>query len=203
VCAVSIGRLISLAINRAGTVPNLDMSYHTPVVYLFSVLEVNLTIITASVPIFWPMIATLATNKIWVVNEIEVRVETTSRESISTNTEGDSPDRRSWTKLESKDSFGAPARKLGVVTKTYERSPSRTHRHKASATSSLGRTMGVETGARFSQESQRNLCRIPSIEIGSRNESVSRSRSDSWFAETIKPGAKKEVIPLEERKTER
>jgi hypothetical protein len=179
------------------------MSFHTPIIYLFSVLEVNLTIITASVPIFYPIIATLATNKIWVVNEIEVRVETTSRESVSTNTETDPSDRRSWTKLESKTDFGNP-RKLSVVTKTYERSPSRTHRHKPSATSSLGRTMGLETGARFSQESQRNLCRIPSMEIGSRNESLSRSGSDGWFGEAARAGdSTKEIIPLEERKTER
>jgi hypothetical protein len=73
--------MVSLAVNKAGTVPILDMSFHVPTVYIFSVLEVNIAIIAASIPIFWPVIVTLATNKIWVVNEIEIRVENNSRNS--------------------------------------------------------------------------------------------------------------------------
>ncbi|OAK96931.1 hypothetical protein IQ06DRAFT_48439 [Phaeosphaeriaceae sp. SRC1lsM3a] len=174
VCAVSIGRLIALSINRAGTVPVIDMPYYTPVVYIFSVLEVNIAIIAASIPIFWPVISTLATNKIWVVNEIEVRVEETSRAgSLSTNDDIDLGEHGKWTKLDAKDDFGGK----NVVAQTYETSPARGHRHKTS----IGRTIGLETGPRFSQESQRNLCRIPSNET--RNNSTPQSERDDWFAE--------------------
>jgi hypothetical protein len=186
VCAVSIGRLISLSVNRAGTVPVLDMPYHTPVVYLFSVLEVNIAIIAASIPIFWPVISTLASNKIWVVNEIEVRVEDTSRGSVSTNGEIGLEERGSWSKLDSKDEYGGrtKANRLSVITKSYDLTDSRNgHRHKASNTSSIGRTMGLELGTRVSQDSQRNLCRIQSGDAGTRNPSLTRSERGDWFAD--------------------
>jgi hypothetical protein len=185
VCAVSIGRLISLSVNRAGTIPILDMPYHTPIVYLFSVLEVNIAIIAASIPIFWPVIATLASNKIWVVNEIEVRVEETSRGSVSTNGEIGLEERGSWSKLDSKDEYGGRTKstRLSVITKPYDLKEARNgHRHKASNTSSIGRTMGLELGTRASQDSQRNLCRIQSGDAGTRNPSLTRSDKGDWFA---------------------
>jgi hypothetical protein len=190
VCAVSIGRLISLSVNRAGTVPILDMPYHTPVVYLFSVLEVNLAITAASIPIFWPVISTLATNKIWVVNEIEVRVEETLRGSVSTNGDIGLAEQGPWSKLDSKDEYGGrtKANRLSVVTK-YDRPDTNIgHRHKASNTSSLGRTMGLEF-SRPSQDSQRNLCRIPSGELEERNRSLTRSERNDWFADMDKQNA--------------
>ncbi|KAH3913948.1 hypothetical protein HBI56_055710 [Parastagonospora nodorum] len=183
VCALSVGRLISLSVNRAGTIPIIDMPYHTPLIYVFSVLEVNVAIIAASIPIFWPVIANMATNKIWVVNEIEVRVENTVRgASFSTNGEIDLADQGPWTKLEdSKDDYGSKANRLSVITKTYERPASRTHHgHKPSTASSNGRTMGFETGPRASHESTRNLCRTPTTD---RNLSVTQQNSKDWFAE--------------------
>ncbi|KAF2009687.1 hypothetical protein BU24DRAFT_358434, partial [Aaosphaeria arxii CBS 175.79] len=72
VVAMSIGRQVTLSTNRAGTVPILDMTYHTPPIYLFSVLEINLAIMCASIPIFWPLVSSIAANKILVVNEVEI-----------------------------------------------------------------------------------------------------------------------------------
>ncbi|KAF2267340.1 hypothetical protein CC78DRAFT_614279 [Lojkania enalia] len=78
VVAVSCGRLVVLCINRAGTVPIFDPTFAAPTIFIFSVLEVNIAILCASIPIFWPLVSSLATNKILVVNEIEIR---TSRRS--------------------------------------------------------------------------------------------------------------------------
>jgi hypothetical protein len=74
--------MISLVVNRAGSVPVVDMSYHTPTVYIFSILEVNIAILCASIPIFWPMIASFTSNKILVVNEISVLVEEYPKSSL-------------------------------------------------------------------------------------------------------------------------
>jgi hypothetical protein len=185
ICAVSIGRLISLSVNRAGTIPILDMPYHTPVVFLCSILEVSIAIMAASIPIFWPVITTLATNKIWVINEIEVRVETTSRGSTSTNGDIGLAEQGKWTKLDSKDEYGSHVKsnRLSVVTKHEVRN---NHRHKASNASSLGRTMGLELGARPSQDSQRNLCRFPSPDVGTNTGSLTRSEREDWFADMDK-----------------
>jgi len=65
--------MFSLSTNRVGTIPYFDPTFHTPPIYVFSVLEVNVAILTASIPIFWPLVSSLAGNKILVVNEIEVR----------------------------------------------------------------------------------------------------------------------------------
>jgi hypothetical protein len=75
VVILSIARLVSLSIKRAGTTPVFDPSFATPTVYVFSVLEVNIAILTASIPIFWPLVTSFAANKILVVNEIEVRTD--------------------------------------------------------------------------------------------------------------------------------
>jgi hypothetical protein len=175
--------MVSLTINRAGTVPVLDMSYHTPTIYIFSVLEVNIAIIAASIPIFWPVIATLASNKIWVVNEIEIRVENTSRDSFSTSGEIGLAEQGAWGKNDAKDDFDGRTSRLSVLTKTYDRADPRTHRHKPSNTSSLGRTLGISLGARTSHESQRSLCRAPNSEVSRGNGSISRSEREDWFAE--------------------
>jgi hypothetical protein len=156
------------------------MPYYTPTIYIFSVLEVNLAIIAASIPIFWPIISTLATNKIWVVNEIEIRVENTSRGSCTKSEEIDLEERGSWTKLDSKDDFVTQTRRLSLITKSADPP---THRHKQSNASSIVRPFGLDTGIRSSNESQRILTRLPSIDSAGRNGSVTRGEREDWFAE--------------------
>jgi hypothetical protein len=174
--------MVSMTINRAGTVPILDMTYATPLIYLFSVLEVNFAIIAASIPIFWPVIATIATNKIWVVNEIEIHVEETTRDSFSSSGAIGLSDSGGW-KDDAKDDFGGRTSRLSFVAKAYDRTkpaPTKHHRN----TSSVGRTMGFET--RTSQDSQRELYRASSPERVCSNASLTRSERDDWFAEANK-----------------
>jgi hypothetical protein len=176
--------LISIVVSRAGTYPVLDMPYYTPTIYIFSVLEVNIAIIAASIPTFWPILATLATNKIWVVNEIEIRIENTVRGSVSTGGDIDLEERGPWTKLDSKEEFVGQARRVSVTTKPYDRTADpHTHRHKESNASSIGRPFGLETGPRSSNDSQRKLCRIPSTEAKGGNGSVAKSEREDWFAD--------------------
>ncbi|KAF1912158.1 hypothetical protein BDU57DRAFT_533057 [Ampelomyces quisqualis] len=181
VCAFSIGRLVSLSMNRAGTVPVLDMPFYTPLIYIFSVLEVNIAIIAASIPIFWPAIHTFATNKIWVVNEIQVQSETMNRGSVPKPCDIYLGDQGPWAKLESKSEYSDQTQELGIVAKSYDHPPTRSHKHKSSTLSSMGCAGGLDTADRCSQESQRNLCRLPSVEIpaGRRTRSSSRSHSRS------------------------
>ncbi|KAF2494494.1 hypothetical protein BU16DRAFT_589378 [Lophium mytilinum] len=68
----SIGRLASLANSRAGTFPVFDVTWYAPPIFIFSSLEVEVAILCASIPIFWPLVASLAFGKILVVNEISV-----------------------------------------------------------------------------------------------------------------------------------
>ena len=187
---VSVGRVISLCINRAGTVPILDMSYHTPVVYMFSILEVNIAILCASIPIFWPMISSLAANKILVVNEIVVHVEEYPKTSL---------DGQPGIGLAEQAAFKSPpespgipsqqrqSRRLSTIARTFDRRPSKESntraQHKSkSSTASVGNTFSrIETNPRSSQESQRGLYKTPSQETGS----LGKSDYD-WFAELDK-----------------
>ncbi|KAL1596836.1 hypothetical protein SLS59_007577 [Nothophoma quercina] len=192
VAAISIGRMISLCINRAGTIPIVDMSYHTPVVYIFSVLEVNIAILCASIPIFWPIISSFATNKILVVNEIVVHVEEYSKTSL---------DGQPGIGLAEQAAFKSPpespgdsshqpqqSSRLSTFARTFDRRPSKdtdtkaNHRSKGSSASSVGkafnRSENDRSVARPSQESQRNLYKASSQETGS----LTKSDYD-WFAE--------------------
>lgn len=180
VAIVSIGRVISLCINRAGTIPFPDMSYHTPVVYIFSVLEVNIAIFVASVPIFWPMIASFSNNKILVVNEIVVHVEQYPKTSL---------DGQPGIGLAEQAAFKSPPESpkpvpqqtsyLSNIARTFDRRPSRdahrtNHRSKSSVASSLDKSLWRRRG---SQDSQRNLYKTSS------HDTTALSKDDyDWFA---------------------
>ncbi|KAF2825522.1 hypothetical protein CC86DRAFT_446784 [Ophiobolus disseminans] len=184
VCAVSIGRMISLAINKAGTVPVMNMSFHVPIVYIFSVLEVNIAIIAASIPIFWPAIVTLATNKIWVVNEIEIRVENNSRNSLSSAGDIGLAEHGSWSKLDNKDDPDRRTSRLSVLAKAYDRTSSRSHQHKHSNASTICRTLGHDAGERTSNDSQRILF----LNAGREGSNATLGR-DEWLAEADRQNA--------------
>ncbi|KAH8722778.1 hypothetical protein GQ44DRAFT_621776 [Phaeosphaeriaceae sp. PMI808] len=189
ICALSIGRLVSFCVTRAGTMPRLDMTYYTPVIYMFSVLEVNIAIIAASIPIFWPVIATMATNKIWVVNEIEIRVENNSNRSVSTQGDINLVEQGLWSKLDGKEDLSPDNRtnRLSVLTKAYDRTDTRSYNHKQST--SIGRKIELDLSPRYSHESQRNLCRTRSEELAAGNGTIARTGSlstserNDWFAE--------------------
>ncbi|CAO2647500.1 Nn.00g084220.m01.CDS01 [Neocucurbitaria sp. VM-36] len=187
--AVAIGRIIALSVNRAGTVPVIDMSYYTPAIYIFGVLEVNIAIVAASIPIFWPIIATLAANKIFVVNEIEIHIEEASRSSFGSGHGINLADQSTWNKDDGKDASEGYTGKLSAVAKTYERVASRSkHQHKPSNASSVGRTLGLDFGHRSSQESQRCLHRTASNDVGGSKGSLTRGEQDDcdWFLEMDK-----------------
>lgn len=179
----SIARLILLVMSHAGTRPTIDMSYHTPLIYVFSVLEVNMAILCASIPIFWPVITSLALDKILVVNEVIIRVEDNQRSSFSSTQGIKLTHAEQWPKTSSGKNVhggivhGARSKGLNALPrvmstkfdrssfpKVFHRSHNRLssnrpdHRHTRSISTSLGRTMGVNTEiSRNSLDSLRNL----------------------------------------------
>lgn len=178
--------MITLCINRAGTVPILDMSYHTPVVYIFSVLEVNIAILCASIPIFWPMISSFATNKILVVNEIVVHVEEYPKTSMDGQSGIGLADQAAFKSPPGSPGIQQPqpTSRLSTIAWSFDRRPSRDsglHKSKGSIASTVGRTFSRtdnQRAGRASQESQRNLYKAASHEGGS----LTKSDYD-WFAE--------------------
>ncbi|KAB2576867.1 hypothetical protein BFW01_g7897 [Lasiodiplodia theobromae] len=75
VVAISIARLASIAETRAGTYPVADPTWLAPTSIILSCLEVDIAILCASIPIFWPLISALTFGKIFVVDEVIVRTE--------------------------------------------------------------------------------------------------------------------------------
>jgi hypothetical protein len=65
--------------HRAGTSPTLDLTYYGPPIFITSVLEVQVAVLAASMPIFWPIIESLGMGTILVVNEVHVRTDAPSR----------------------------------------------------------------------------------------------------------------------------
>jgi hypothetical protein len=164
--------MIALALKRAGTVPYFDPTFATPAIYIFSVLEVDIAILCASIPIFWPLVTSLAANKILVVNEIEIRTDRRESHAIGLAEQGsggafvglgDDGEGKGRTSRMSTLIHGSDI-KVPRSSSRMARSVSRshhTHAHKPSSASSINKSMaigiGIELGHRQSQESQRNL----------------------------------------------
>ncbi|KAF2735823.1 hypothetical protein EJ04DRAFT_179467 [Polyplosphaeria fusca] len=173
VAALAVARIIALAIRRAGTVPIFDPSYAAPAIYICSVLEVNIAILLASIPIFWPLVESFATNKILVVNEIEVH---TSRRASMRDSEsgfidiGDNGGRASRMSITISGKNGR-----GAFTKP--------------STSASNKDIAIELGRRVSQESGRGLApkhSVDSFGSGSRTGSIEHYQ-DRYVAEWVVP----------------
>ncbi|KAH7397476.1 hypothetical protein BKA66DRAFT_408770 [Pyrenochaeta sp. MPI-SDFR-AT-0127] len=178
---LAVGRMIALSFNRIGTIPVMDMTYYTPFIFIFGVLEINVAIIAASVPIFWPVIVTLAANKIFVLNEVDVHVEEAPRSSFGSGPAIGLADQGTWSKDNVGDAFGGRTDEISIMPKTYDRTP---HRHKPSISSLRGRTIAMDFGHRSSQESQRCLHRTASTENA--NSPGGESDDYDWFLELNK-----------------
>lgn len=68
---ISIWRLHSIVEHRAGLEPYPDFMWWTPISIILSCLEIDLAIICASMPIFWPMVSK-SFAAIFVSHEIQV-----------------------------------------------------------------------------------------------------------------------------------
>ncbi|KAF2676194.1 hypothetical protein K458DRAFT_352169 [Lentithecium fluviatile CBS 122367] len=185
-CSLSLARVIALSYRRVGTIPVFDVTYYTATVYIFSVLEIDIAIICASIPIFWPLVASFASNKILIVNEIEVRTERRS-EAIGLAEHGHAgfgemdfdgdgrASRMSMSVLAAKSDIEKEHRSPSHL----QRSMSRQHRHKRSSTSSH-KAVGISIGARPSQDSQRDL--NPNLTPQTSNHSFGSSNKSAGLA---------------------
>jgi hypothetical protein len=60
-------RLFSIAQHRAGTAPVVDLAYYSPPIFIFSSLEIQVAMIYASTPVFWPLLESINLGKIFVM----------------------------------------------------------------------------------------------------------------------------------------
>ncbi|KAF2441746.1 hypothetical protein P171DRAFT_456729 [Karstenula rhodostoma CBS 690.94] len=67
----SIWRLYSIVNNRAATYPYLDFTWWTPISTILSCVEIDLAIMCASMPIFWPVLQE-SIAAIFVTHEVQV-----------------------------------------------------------------------------------------------------------------------------------
>ncbi|KAI8934116.1 hypothetical protein NX059_008875 [Plenodomus lindquistii] len=79
VIATSIWRLSGIVDTRAGTSPYIDFTWWSPTIIILACLEIDLAIICASMPIFWPVLQK-SLSAIFVSFEIEIVEERVSSE---------------------------------------------------------------------------------------------------------------------------
>lgn len=158
---------------------------------MFSVLEVNIAILCASIPTFWPMISSFATNKILVVNEIVVHVEEYSKTSLDGRPGIGLAEQGAWkSPPESPTPFTNQTSRLGTIARTFDRrlskdcAPKAKHERTSSAALSIGRTLSrneiTHAAPRSSQDSHCILYNKISPRT-SRSASLAKS-DDDWFA---------------------
>ncbi|KAF2707096.1 hypothetical protein K504DRAFT_436333 [Pleomassaria siparia CBS 279.74] len=71
---ISVWRLYTIVDHRAATYPYMDFTWWAPLTLILSCLEINLAIICASMPIFWPILEqSLA--EIFVTSEVRISSE--------------------------------------------------------------------------------------------------------------------------------
>ncbi|KAF1975955.1 hypothetical protein BU23DRAFT_502511 [Bimuria novae-zelandiae CBS 107.79] len=71
VVMISIWRLFSIVDNRAATHPYIDFTWWSPISIILSCLEIDIAIMCASMPIFWPVIET-SFAAIFVTHEVHI-----------------------------------------------------------------------------------------------------------------------------------
>ncbi|KAF1960459.1 hypothetical protein CC80DRAFT_294371 [Byssothecium circinans] len=71
VVMISVWRLHSIILNRAATLPYIDFTWFAPITLILSCLEVNLAIVCASMPVFWPQIEK-PFSAIFVTHEVHI-----------------------------------------------------------------------------------------------------------------------------------
>ncbi|KAF2794936.1 hypothetical protein K505DRAFT_241057 [Melanomma pulvis-pyrius CBS 109.77] len=76
---ISIWRLYTIVEHRAATHPYIDFTWWSPITLLLSCLEINLAIICASMPIFWPVLEK-SLSHIFVTSEVRISTEQRYRE---------------------------------------------------------------------------------------------------------------------------
>lgn len=70
----SVWRLYTIIVNRAATYPYIDFTWWTPISIILSCLEIDLAIICASMPVFWPVLEAKI-SQIFVIREVRVSIE--------------------------------------------------------------------------------------------------------------------------------
>lgn len=78
---ISVWRLYSIVDHKAGLAPYPDFTWWTPISIILSCLEIDLAIMCASMPIFWPVIEKQFT-AIFVSHEIQI-VETREEHGLA------------------------------------------------------------------------------------------------------------------------
>jgi len=154
---LAIARVGALSRNRVGTVPTFDPSFYTPTVYIFSALELNIAILTASIPIFWPFVASLTANKILIINEIEIHTERIDDSFALADRGKGIP---SVTSTYNEEEPPSKSKSLGNFGAAVQRSLSRGHKHKPHLSDATDKDLAVDLGARASQDSQRGLASL-------------------------------------------
>lgn len=84
-----------------------DPTWLAPTSFILSCLEVDVAILCASVPVFWPIISALTVGKIFVVDEVIVRSEDRLERLERVSTAGSETELRSF-QSNTSDSGGAP-----------------------------------------------------------------------------------------------
>ncbi|KAF2086976.1 hypothetical protein K490DRAFT_66288 [Saccharata proteae CBS 121410] len=82
----SVIRLWLIVKTRAGSYPTQDETWYAAPIVIMSCLEVNLAILCASMPIFWPYLPRLSFHGIKVVREVIIRNETRRDRPYNTST---------------------------------------------------------------------------------------------------------------------
>ncbi|KAF3766881.1 hypothetical protein M406DRAFT_350304 [Cryphonectria parasitica EP155] len=86
---MSIWRLAAIIETQATTKPTFDPTWYGAMPIVLAVLEVDIATITASLPVFWPVLQQLHQNQILVTREVKIVREERRRNTAETSSDRD------------------------------------------------------------------------------------------------------------------
>ncbi|KAK1566070.1 uncharacterized protein LY79DRAFT_529490 [Colletotrichum navitas] len=91
---VSVARYVTILQHKSATYPTIDFPWYAPVSIVLACVEVDLAMVTSSIPIFWPVIRQ-AFPGIFVTKEVEITCEVRRMESVELDDDVGEEGRRS------------------------------------------------------------------------------------------------------------
>jgi hypothetical protein len=79
-CSIASARVYVLA-KKPDKMAGYDISWNAPLSILLAALEISVALISASIPVFWPVLVALRVGEILLVREVKVTAETRHRDA--------------------------------------------------------------------------------------------------------------------------
>lgn len=113
-----------MTVDKLGLIPpNVDPTWYAPLTVISTCMEVNVAVMCASIPVFWPILKQIGFGRITVVKEVEVKSEPRRRLTADEQSEYDEELQLTFDPVRSKSMYPLrPSLSEATSARTFARS---------------------------------------------------------------------------------